>query len=123
MNIKGKFYKCIQETQGLSGDSEHMFSRIYFTLVVGDKIYDLYSILKQAVGSNFEAANIEVGYPEGYKGPFNYDVFYKLAQKYYISSFGPQGSAINTTSAIMINNIAEKDMNFEFEVNENVAAW
>jgi hypothetical protein len=48
-----------------------MVSRLFFTLRIGDKEFNLSADIKQAIGSDFEKGSIEVSRPKGYAGPFN----------------------------------------------------
>ncbi|MDP2951702.1 MAG: hypothetical protein Q8O76_00110, partial [Chloroflexota bacterium] len=80
---KVTFHKLLQDSQQVGSDDQHMVSRVFFTLEVdGKPIGDLHADLKQAVGSDIEKGHIEVGFPEGYKGPFNYGAFAGGATKY-----------------------------------------
>jgi len=60
------FNKCIQDSQDYGSNDEHMVSRVFFTLEVGDRRYDgLYVDVKQTVGSSYEDGPIEVSSPKG----------------------------------------------------------
>lgn len=120
------FYKCIQDSQDYGSDNEHMVSRVFFTLQIGDRKFDLHADIKQAVGSGYEMGPIEVGQPEGYSGPFNYECFRDAAEKYYRSLVGSTGRGINIQGGANIrmrNNTFIQKMSVECEVVEGSAGW
>jgi hypothetical protein len=73
------FNRCIQDSQEYGSDNEHMISRVFFTLEIRDRRIDLHADIKQAVGSSYETGPVEVGMPEGYRGPFM--KFFEILQK------------------------------------------
>ncbi|HPC02528.1 MAG TPA: hypothetical protein PLE04_02045 [Syntrophales bacterium] len=111
------FNKCLQDAQDLGSDDEFMVSRVYFSLIIDDKIYEnLYADVKQAVGSNFEDSNFEVSPPHGYDGPLSYPKFRDCVIKYYTSLIGPKGRLIRFEKArdiVMRNNVLSMPMTFE----------
>ena len=120
------FYKCIQDSQDYGSDDEHMVSRVFFTLQIGDRKFDLHADIKQAVGSSYEMGPIEVGHPEGYSGPFNYECFRDAAEKYYRSLVGSTGRGINIQGGANIrmrNNTFIQEMSVDCEVDEGSAGW
>jgi len=127
MKAKITFQKCLQDSQDLGSDDEHMVSRIYFSLEISGNTYEnLYVDIKQTVGSDFETGPIEVGSPVGYKGPFNYKAFRESAENYYRGLVGSQvrGIRIQGGSNIrMRNNTFVQNMNIEFEVGESDSSW
>lgn len=124
---KVTFHKCLQDSQDLGSDDEHMVSRVFFTLEIDGKIFnDLHVDLKQSVGSDFETGCIEVGHPKGYKGPFNYTVFRDGVEKYYRSLVGSQGRGIRTQGGSRVrmrNNTFIQELTIEFEVGDADASW
>jgi len=113
---KVTFRKCIQDSQDYGSDDEHMVSRVFFDLNIGEQKYsDLYVDIKQTVGGSFENTPIEVSSPQGYKGPFNYMVFRDEVEKYYRSLVGAKGSAFRIIGgqARMINNFIIQEHSVE----------
>ena len=95
MTAKVTFMRCIQDSQDYGSDDEHMVSRVFFDLKVGGKVYPgLHADLKQVVGSSYETGDIEVGRPEGYRGPFNHMAFRDAAERYFRSLVGSTASGI-----------------------------
>lgn len=84
-----KITKCIQGSQEFGSNDEHMVSRVFFSIATEEHIYEnLYVDIKQIVGSNFEDSPLEVFYPKGYEGPFDYVVFREQVEKYYRKCVG-----------------------------------
>ena len=86
MKKKGKvtFTKVIQDSQDFGSDDEHKVSRVFFDLHTGEDLHpDLYSDIKQVVGSSYETGDIEVSAPIGYRVPFNYTAFRDAVEAYY----------------------------------------
>jgi len=120
------FHKCIQDSQDYGSDDEHMVSRVFFTLEIGDKKLDLHADIKQAVGSSYETGPIEVSPPKGYKGSFNYEAFRDATEKYYRSLVGSSGRGISIqggTNIRMRNNTFIQEKAVVFEVEESAAGW
>ncbi len=115
------FNKCIQDSQEYGSDDEHMVSRVFFTLEIGeDKFEKLYADLKQTVGADYEKGPIEVGPPQGYDGPFNHQAFRDCAEKYYRSCVGSEATGIEFGEGArirMYGNIFKKEMVCEFEID------
>jgi hypothetical protein len=89
------FTRCVQDSQDYGSDDEHMISRVFFDLDVDGRAYTaLYVDIKQAVGSDYETGDIEVGMPTGYSGPFNYFAFRDAVERYYRGLVGSAGSGI-----------------------------
>jgi hypothetical protein len=123
---KIRFYKCIQDSQDYGSNDEHMVSRLFFTFEFSAKTFELHADIKQTVGSNYETSPIEVGTPEGYRGPFNYEAFRNGAEKYYRSLVGSTATGIRIqggSNIRMRNNTFMKEMTVECEVSEKTPAW
>jgi hypothetical protein len=89
------FTHLIQDSQDYGSDDEHMVSRAFFTLKVGDKTYpNLYADIKQTVGSSIESAPLEISRPAGYEGPFNHEKFRAAVEKYFRGQIGAAGRGI-----------------------------
>ncbi len=94
-NARIFFHRCIQDSQDYGSNDEHMVSRVFFSLNYDGVVYEnLYVDVKQTVGSDFETAPLEVGVPQGYKGPFNHEAFRAAVEKYYRGLVGSKGSGI-----------------------------
>lgn len=124
------FNKCIQDSQDYGSDEEHMVSRVFFTLELGDRRYDgLYVDVKQTVGSSYEDGPIEVSSPKGtsYRGPFNYDAFAAAVEKYYRTLVGSTARGIRIGSGArnirMRNNTFQRQEVVEFEVTGTDVSW
>jgi len=123
---KVTFLKCVQDSQDYGSDDEHMVSRVFFVLEIGEKKFDTHADIKQAVGSDYETGPVEVGQPANYRGPFNYTAFRNAAEKYYRSLVGSSGRGIRIeggTNIRMRNNTFVQTMITEFEVTEGSAGW
>lgn len=118
MKIKVIFNKLVQDSQEYGSNDEHMVSRAYFDLEIGGEKYpNLFTNIKQTVGSKLSDENIEVSSPVGYSGAFNYDGFRKAVIDYYGKCFGSQGlvrGGGNVKGLRMYNNIYEVTMVYEF---------
>jgi len=127
MKAKMIVHKCLQDSQDLGSDNEHMNSRVFFTLEIdGKRFENLHADIKLSVGGEFEKDNIEVFLPEEYKGRLNYDDFRKSIETYYRSLIGSQGTGIRVSgggSVRMRNNTFQKEMIFEFDISEPNASW
>lgn len=125
-NARIFFHRCIQDTQDIGSDDEHMVSRVFFSLNYdGDIFTDLYVDTKQPVGADFETAPLEVGAPQGYKGPFNHDAFRAEVEKYYRGLVGSKGKGfrISGGSARMRNNIFDFPSMAEIEIQSSKGGW
>jgi hypothetical protein len=123
------FYKCLLNEQKIRSDSEHMSSQVFFFFEYqGKKYKNLSATIKQAVGSKFEEYPIEVGFPSGLEGSFNYDVFRDVAEKYYRSKIGSIGTVVRQTGAknTLLQNLEIIEKNpvmFEVEISESNKGW
>lgn len=97
------FHKWIQDSQEFGSTDEHMVSRVFFSLDVDGKgAGDFTADLKQAVGSEFNDANIEVGPPNGYDAPFDHEGFSRAARNYISGWIGPGGRAIKVQGSTVL---------------------
>ena len=93
---KTVFFKCIHDSPELGNDDVSVVSQVFFTFEYNGKlIKNLSAQLRQKNGSNFNEEQIEVGFPEGITGPFNFDAFSKSAKEYFLRLVGPRGCAIS----------------------------
>ncbi len=115
------FYKCIQDSQDYGSDDEHMVSRVFFNLEIGEETFDgLSANIKQAVGGDYDTGPIEVSQPFGYDGLFNHQAFRDCAEKYYRSCVGSEATGIEIGEGARIRiygNIFKKEMVCEFEIS------
>jgi hypothetical protein len=82
------FKELIQDSQNYGSDDEHMVSRVFFDLQVGEKRYPgAYANIRQKVGAG-AAGPIEVSPPAGYVGPFDNNKFQAEVEKYFRSVIG-----------------------------------
>lgn len=121
------FHSCTQDSQDYGSDDEHMVSRVFFTLNYDGDIFDkLYVDIKQPVGGDFETAPLEVGVPQGYRGPFNHDAFREAVEKYYRGLVGSKGSGIRISgggSARMRNCEYIFARTAEIEIQASKGGW
>lgn len=122
-----KFTRLIQDSQDYGSDDEHMVSRAFFDLSIGDKKYENLSVdIKQQVGSDFETSLLEISSPNGYNGPFNHQEFQSVVEKYYRSLVGSAGSGIHISGGSNIrmrNNTFIQEMTAQFSVKKDGPAW
>lgn len=93
INIK----QCVQDIHDISTNQDEsvMKSRIFFDLIVGDKIYDnIYVEVQHPYGADYQNEPLEVTNPIGYNGPFDHCIFKDEVEKYYRSLFGKSGRAM-----------------------------
>lgn len=123
--IKGKlaFSRILQVSQELGSNDEHMVSRVFFDLLVGQEAHrDLYADIKQTVGTSYETAPLEVSFPQGFRGRLSYDQFRRHVEAYYRRAIGSTGMGIHVSggaSITMRNNNFAFPMVVDIEVDEN----
>jgi hypothetical protein len=119
--VRVKLKRCIQNSHEAGSDDTHMISRVFYELVVnGNKQGSFYSDIKQSVGSEYDAEDLEVTAPHGYTGPINHERFAQGIRNYYQRLVGPKGSAPSyggTKSVVMKNKTIVMDTEFEFEAD------
>jgi hypothetical protein len=127
IKTKVTFIKGIQDSQDYGSTDEHMVSRLFFDLEIGDKHYPaLYVDIKQAVGADFEKTPLEIGRPHGYSGPLNYSAFRDAAEDYYRGCVGRQGRGIHIAGGSNIrmrNNAFGISKTVEFETDTDTTGW
>jgi hypothetical protein len=119
-------HRCIQDSQEYGSDDEHMVSRVFLTVISGEKRKDTYVDLKQAVGGNFETDPIEVGRPHDYRGPLDYEQFRREIESYFRSLVGAKGTMIhieNSTNVRMQSNIYVLSHAFNMEADDSAGGW
>lgn len=122
------FRRLVQDSQDYGSNDEHMVSRAFFDMRIGDRAYqDLSVDIKQPVGSNFESSPLEISKPNGYNGQFNHQAFREAVERYYRNMVGSSGSGICISGGA--SNIRMRDNTFiqeayvEFEVSKDGPAW
>lgn len=122
------FRRLVQDSQDYGSNDEHMVSRAFFDMQLGDRAYQGLSVdIKQPVGSSFETSPLEISKPNGYNGPFNHHAFREAVEKYYRSLVGSSGSGIRISSGAsnirMRNNTFVQEARAEFKVSKESPAW
>ena len=119
--------KLIQDSQEFGSTDEHMISRVFFDLEIEGVVHrDLYTNIKQVVGSPINAEALEVSHPVGYQGPFNFLAFSKIISDYFISLVGQKGNGIHIEAGQnirMTNNHFQVPLITEFETNNPGGGW
>ena len=113
---KVTFKHLIPDIKEFGSDDEHMGSRIFFDLKIGEeKLKGLYVDVKHKRGVKLETIPIEISSPHGYEGPFNYTAFRDEVEKYYRSCLGP---SLASDVPMFIKGVGiVKEMVCEFEIN------
>src|SRR5260370_36415139 len=95
------FHTCVQDSQDYGSDSEHMISRVFFSLREdGAEKGRFFANLKQTVDSDFLTGTIEVGPPIHQRGGENYDgagdhqAFSDCATRCFCGLVGSSGAGI-----------------------------
>ena len=105
-----------------TADDDHMISRVHFSIAVPGKLHtDLSVTVKQAAGSRFDDATLEIGQPKGYNGPFDWNAFRVCVARYYRSLLGGEGIVAigaGKMSARMLNTRFEQDSYCSFDAQE-----
>jgi hypothetical protein len=120
------FHKLIQDSQDYGSNDDHMVSRVFFSVHVGDEVQrDVFADIKQTVGSDVETARLEVSRPHGYTGAWDHDAFAKAAERYFRACVGSLGSGIRTAGGgniRMRNNTFTREVVVEFPVS-SAGSW
>jgi len=126
-NVKITFQKCVQDSLKYGSDDKHMVSRVFFIIEVDGKYFGDFSIdIKQLFGSDFKSTPIEFGTLEDYKGPLNYETFYKSVEDYYRELVGSAGRGIGikvSDTFRMYNNPLVLAKTVEFQTVGSDAGW
>lgn len=127
MKASIQFTSVDEHTQAI-GDDDHLLATLTFVLKVGDgEPMILRAKVKSPAGSSYTNAPLEIGRPEGYKGPFNYAAYRKLAERFYrdrIVSMGPTANSKSVGKIQMSGNTFRVSSPEQFfEVDESGAGW
>ena len=83
------FRKCILNPGDFGSDDQDVGCRVVFDLEFsGEHHRDLSVDVKQVVGRGVGEAQVDVSWPRGYHGPFNFLVFQELLRFYYLNVVG-----------------------------------
>lgn len=119
------FRQCLQDSQDL-GTDEHMVARVSFDLEIDDRVLgDLTVDVKQPVGGDYATAPLEVGRPQGYTGPLDYDAFRREVELYYRELVGP-GGAVDLgpgSNVRMRNNLSISPKTVQINHPEGAGGW
>lgn len=92
--------RAVVDTQSAppqSANANHMISRVFFTLEIGDKQGGTFHVeVTQPRGSRYSEDPLEIGpmVPHFADEKFNWDKFREQIEKYYRQQVGPNGSGI-----------------------------
>ena len=128
------FTKCFEDVQDVGtegGKEDRMVSRLFFTLPVAGKIYEMRMEIRQPHGFDFADTDqfpIETSLPEGgFKGPWHHESLNKAAEDYYRSIVGATGRMINFGPGMknmrMKNNATTMSKQFEIELPDRGGTW
>jgi hypothetical protein len=125
--VSVRFFQCHQGRQAYGTDDEFMTAWLSLQIAVDRQLRGTFrSHVKQTVGGRYNTDPIEVGWPEGYEGPFDYDAFRGFAAQYYRGLVGQQHAAIslgNARNVMMENNSFIVPWVVSFLANREVRHW
>ena len=93
-------FKCIRinlkRNSTFQPDDNCIDSLIEFDLKIGDeRLRDLNAEVRQLNGTDFHSQPLEVGNIMGYNGPWNYEEFRELCERYYRDVIGSSGVGLS----------------------------
>ena len=115
------FRRCIINSPDCGGDDEHVGSRIFFDLSIGEEAYANLSVdVRQLVREGTEQYSLLVTHPENYPGPLNFPVFQGLVEFYYRHAVGGKWGMFGMSGVGMRleNWVVEQEMLVQFEVSD-----
>jgi hypothetical protein len=108
------------DSKRLGSDRDQFVSRIFFDLEVDGELYEqLHVDVRQAVGTSFEDAPLEVSRPAGYEGPLDLPAFRAEVEAYYRPRVRRSGYGLAVAAATPIrlfDHIVEERATTEFEI-------
>lgn len=113
------FRRCVVNSAAYGSDEDHVGSRVFFDLLVEDSGHvNLYVDVRQLAREGTEHEPLLVSKPEGYEGPFNYQVFQCLVEFYYRQAVGEKwGMFGNKGLRMRLEDwVIEHEMLVQFEV-------
>ena len=127
VRVKVNVSHCVQDSQEYGSTDEHMVSRVFYEISVGDeKKGEFCSDIKQIVGSAYSSENLEVTRPSDYSGPFDHQTFSRQIKDYYLGLVHSSGAMISlggATNVRMRNNRFQIPSQFEFDAEGPSAGW
>lgn len=120
------FRRCAVNSPAYGSDEEHVGSRVFFDLQLEDAAYaNLFVDVRQLVREGTENEPLFVARPDGYKGPFNFQVFQRLVEFYYRQAVGAKwGMFGNSGIRMRLEDwVIEHEMLVQFEVFDEEAEW
>ncbi len=100
------FYKCVQNSHNLGSNDQYMVSRVCFTMLVNNKLYEnLYVDVIQETSCDPATGPLKVGVPQGCPRVLDYSLIQTAAEKYYRICGKNSCPRDNTVSRIMISEI------------------
>lgn len=115
------FRRCVVNSAAYGSDEEHVVSRVFFDLLVGDAGYaNLCVDVRQLVREGTESEPLLISRPSGYEGPLNFQVFQCLVEFYYRQAVGGRWAMLGNTGIRMRLEdwVIEHEMLVEYEVFE-----
>ncbi len=119
------FHQCLQNTQILGSENEHLVSILYFRI----ENREFQCVISQPEGEAFayDDSPIVAEMPEELVGILMYDSFQEAAENYYRSLIGPNGRAmriIGGTNIVMRNNTIRIPASYSVQLIEGTSpAW
>lgn len=120
------FRRCVVNSPEYGSDEDHVGSRIFFDLRLGEAAFaNLWVDIRQVVREGVEHEPLLVSKPEGYEGPFNVQVFQRLVEFYYRQAVGTKWGMFGHPAVNMRleNWVIEYEMLVQFEVNDEESPW
>ena len=100
--------------QILGSLEEHLVARAIVTIERNGKhVIDAPVDIKQTPGGIDTASDLEVGWPAGYNGPFDYQVFRKEIAAYYLRLVGDEGQILKVGPGVEAAGIEGFSMRLE----------
>jgi len=118
------FRRCIVNSPTYGSDEDHVGSRVIFDLQLEDSAFaNLCVDVRQLVREGAENDPLLVSRPEGYSGPFNFQVFRCLVEFYYRQAVGTKwGMFGNKGIRMRLEDwVIEYEMLVQFEVFDEEA--
>jgi len=110
------FRELVQDSQNYGSDDQHMVSRVFFDLQVGDKRYPrAHANIRQKVGA-VATDPIEVSAPAGYTGPFDRERFQVEVEQYFRGVIGKDKPGRSGKSLRIRDCRYRKEVTVSFEI-------
>ena len=115
------FRRCLVNASECASDEDHVGSRVFFDLnVEGREFGNVYVDVRQATREGAEHEPLVVTPPQGYDGPFNFQVFQGLVEFYYRQAVGGTWgmAGMQGLGRRLKDWMIEQDMRVQFEVDD-----